>query len=321
MQQECRFVKVALFACSLAIQIGCGGIEETPNPSEDLVARSSRLIVEATDWSGRLHIQVVDCTTTVIRHFQTLSCSVDPSFVLVGGGARTDYFGGSGALLTETRPVDDGQFRTWQASSKDHINSNPHNLKVFAIGMRLDGVARGTLVAQMQIKSSTDTPVPAIGAGNWQTSTDEGYTLLGGGAFVNWTGEGALLTRSSPDLSGEARTWIAAAKDHNKAAAWNMTVYAIGIRPLILGFGSLEIATRSAVVGTSSGHIGDVTARADGGWVNACPGAFSDWSPGEGRLLFGIVPTTTSGEAMDKDHIKGDVGTLYGFVRQIRVMP
>jgi hypothetical protein len=250
---------------------------------------------------------------------QTVSCSVDPSFVLVGGGAQT-YYSGKGAMLTESRPNDDGQYRTWIASSKDHVYADPHWLDVYAVGMRLDGVSRATLVAQMQIKSSTSGT--NTGVVSWQTATDQGYTLIGGGAKVNWSGAGSLLFRSSPFASQtDNRTWLAGAKDHLVSSSASLTVYAIGIKPVIPGFGTLDIATRFNGGSVGGNQAGNVQVSADAGWVSASPGALSDWGSSQGRLLTGIVPGIATAVAKDKDHGKPAAGTLWAYSRQIRVKP
>src|SRR5262249_26157428 len=139
------------------------------------VSRSA-LTVEATDASGRLHVQVVSCFNGAPEQHPKVACSVDPSFVVVGGGART-FYSAVGALLTETRPFD-GQLQQWVAASKDHGTGDAHYLQAYAIGMRLDGVSRADLLAQMQLKSVTSgiAPHPLV-----DVSTDEGFTMIGGG--------------------------------------------------------------------------------------------------------------------------------------------
>src|SRR5665213_835455 len=70
----------------------------------------------------------------------SLKVSVDPGFVLVGGGAHitNDYNTDAGvdADLVSAYPVDDGTFTTYAANSADHLDHYSHRLWVYAIGMK-----------------------------------------------------------------------------------------------------------------------------------------------------------------------------------------
>jgi hypothetical protein len=285
----------------------------------DIEEKVSALVTEGVDWSGKVHVQVYSCTTTAPAQHPSLACAVDPSFVVVGGGASVNYGNGPGALLTETRPLNDGQFRQWAAASKDHGESSPHYLTVYAVGLRLDGVARSTLAASMQIKSVTSDKTAHPIA---QVTTDEGFLMTGGGARANYTGSGNLLTRSSPALSVvDERTWLVSSKDHKYSDPATITAYVIGIKPAIAGFGTLELKTRQTYGYFFSRQIGNVTQPAESGWLTACAGGLSDYFPGAGRLLTGIIPTVTSAQTTDKDHLVASEGRLYAFERQIRKKP
>ena len=58
-------------------------------------------------------------------------------------------------------------------------------------------------------------------------NVEAGLQLVGGGAIVNWNGQGQLLTASYP----EGSTWQAAAKDHFEDDPSTITVYAMGAQP------------------------------------------------------------------------------------------
>src|SRR5436190_10992059 len=97
-----------------------------------------------TDWSGRVQIQVVECSSggifgTFVTGSISIGCSVSPDYVLVGGGAQ-DVWRDPGAMLWESRPQDVDNFgagTTWMASSKDHLRAANHLLHVWAVGLKL----------------------------------------------------------------------------------------------------------------------------------------------------------------------------------------
>jgi vibriolysin len=332
--ESVRF-KSSLFsiAAALVSLTGCLGTEEGPigadgenfadgeNLSDDgensAVAVTSQALgtSEQTDASGEVHVQVVECSSASPAKVQRVSCSVGSDFVLIGGGARANYT--KGAFITESRPTD-GNLRTWIAASKDHLDSDAHSLLVYAVGLRLDGVSRTALMNQMKYTAGT-----ASSSSNRPTATatlPSGYVILGGGAYVNWTGtSGLLLTLSAPTSTGASNTqWIAAAKDHGTEASGKVTAYAIGINPVIPGWGTLTYRTLPATLSFPSRVVGEVSVSTDSGWVLASVGARDEWSPGSGRLLTAMVPSPTSAMVRDKDHKLADDGVLTVYARQIR---
>jgi len=54
-----------------------------------------------------------------------------------------------------------------------------------------------------------------------------GFYMTGGGARVNWTGQGNLLTASFPQ---DRQTWVAEGKDHFESDPSTITAYAIGFK-------------------------------------------------------------------------------------------
>jgi vibriolysin len=142
--------------------------------------------------------------------------SIDWNYTLTGGGARVNWEG-AGSLLTASYPVDE---ITWEARSKDHLDSSPASITAYAIGIR----HRTNGAPSMRIFSYTGQyeahPTSKV-------SVRQGYTLTGGGAFNHWTGEGNLLTASYPD---SGTSWVAAGKDHEKTSPSAIEVFAIGIR-------------------------------------------------------------------------------------------
>lgn len=319
---------------------------------------SEALVREYSDETGVIHLQIRDCWAGPARHVRA-TCSVDPEYVLIGGGAAIfygtpprfdtwdeDHSGGGtiDAMLTESRPVepdwlnpDVEPYRYWAGASRDYPRRpSSHSLMVFAVGLRLSGVPRDVLVSHLQTRSEraiASNPVV-------QATLDPGYVMIGGGARIERTRDGVTyLTRSSPTghTSADDRTWMASARSHVESAA-TLRAYVIGIRPTIPGFGTLEFATTGSGIWTTAGRHAswNMWSWTHDGWVGTCPGGWSNWelgTEGPGRYLTRIVPgvnddriTEPLGErgfavVADKDLVRGDGGWLMVWVRMIRRRP
>lgn len=228
---------------------------------------------------------------------------VDEGFVLVGGGAWADYGAGQGALLTASYPKDD--FTTWVAESKDHFISSPHYLHVYAIGIRLNGVSRSTLLNYMDYSSQLS---PVMNHPSTSATVHEGYRLIGGGARVFWYGYGNLLTASYP-LNGY--TWSVGSKDHHMSDPSRIQAYAIGITTgNIPGFGTLTVRLGNVQSGYVAGGPVDIESAVDYGYVYSCWGGRSTWT-NYGRLLTRIGPSYVTNHffVSSKDHMFLDGGT------------
>lgn len=257
------------------------------------------------DWSGEVTAAIWECTSSTAQSHQALQCSVDPDFVLVGGGART-FSGtfGAGAFLTASYPADttgSPRLTRWEGRSKDHGVYDPHELKVYAIGLKLFGVSRADLAANVfvNVVTSPSAHHPQIGAPPREPS---GCCLdLGGGARVNWTGAGNLLTTS----------WAEAAqgKDHLYSDEATITHYRIMIHRMISGpgqplWGSLEQAWAGNAV-TVEGGPATPTVLVPIDWVPVSIGVITSWTAG--RLLTALSPSTgttaTGFIATTKEHL------------------
>ncbi|WP_428261095.1 hypothetical protein [Haliangium sp.] len=264
---------------------------------------------EDTDASGQVHIRIYECEA--YAQHPVVHCGVDADEVLVGGGAWADYGAGPGALLTASYP-ESNDLETWVGKSKDHESVNPHTLHVYAIGMRLTGVSRSTLKSHLILKASTS------GSGSHPSHTvslPAGYQVIGGGARVNWSGSGNLLTESYPY---NGTTWKVKSKDHLVSSPATITAYVIGVTTgNIPGFGSLRTQVRNAST-YAAGYEGTVTKNPTSGWATTCAAGRASWS-GAGRMLTKMMPTTTDSiEVSSKDHAFVSSGTTWAYAIEVQ---
>jgi hypothetical protein len=240
--------------------------------------------------------------------------SVDPGYVLVGGGADitnlNDDHAGVNALLTAYYPVNDGSFSTFAAESKDHVSAYYHKLWVYAIGMRLrdasgnplsDSYVRSFMSVDQATSSSKQHPQA-------YATCPSGYIILSGGAKINWSGAGNLLVGSRPvsNASGVLfDQWTAWAKDHVFVSPATIDAYIVSINPNIPGFGRLVTALKGGIYGESI-HKLETYDNAPAGWLISGVGATSYYQ-GQGRMLYSVYPVTvTLAYAASKDHVAND---------------
>lgn len=147
---------------------------------------------------------------------------VQGEFVMVGGGAKVNWTG-EGNLLTASFPYDSG---TWRAESKDHKKGDAATITVYALGLR--SKVQGIKIQQGLTSSTSQRAAwPSAAA-----SPQGGFVMVGGGAQVNYTGAGNMLTASYPSNSS---TWLAKSKDHIASDPATITAYAVGIKVSVSG--------------------------------------------------------------------------------------
>lgn len=134
-----------------------------------------------------------------------------------------------------------------------------------------------------------------------------GYKLIGGGAQVNWRGNGNLLVASYPN----GNTWTAQSKDHMISDPSSITAWAIGLED---PNNQWEVKIQSAKVPTNDYVVGNVTVNLPPGFSRTGGGAMSEIG-GEGRLLTSSYPNGVGGWSVtDKDHQKPQSGWLTAYV-------
>jgi hypothetical protein len=152
----------------------------------------------------------------------TATAVVKDGYTLVGGGAVVESQG-FGHLLVASYP-DPDSVGHWVAASKDHIIvDQTGSVTAYAIGLKnkRNDVALSTRIFTRQ---SIADRRPST-----QVSPDSGYSLIGGGAKVNFTFPyGNMLTASYPNFANNS--WKVASKDQLFPDPCTITGYAIGLR-------------------------------------------------------------------------------------------
>lgn len=269
------------------------------------------------DWSNTVHTIVVE-TIWSPKQQNYGAAALPADYVLIGGGAYTNNTT-PGAYLIGSYP--DFTYDSWWAFSKDHAVANSHTLRVFAVGLKIDGVTKSALKSAMTfVTAQSPTPVAHPTS---QVTVGAGYNLIGGGANTsyNTTWPGNLLTASYPS----GNTWYVASKDHIYSCPALIISYAIGIPSTVAGFnGQLEVQWQrnSPVVYGSGIKDAQYALSLQPGWAPACSGGQATYSAG--RLLTGLRPPFAGNGSFymtSKDCNVGDSGYTYLYASMIRKKP
>jgi len=162
------------------------------------------------------HYQVIRNTSDIAAHpFLRLTPPTD--WDLTGGGAKANYMG-RGSMLYGSFP---GGGNGWVGYAKDHIQSDPSSITLWAICLRRSFLndLRLRVVTVSKISNRTNHPNVLLYTPN--------FNLISGGATLSWESWGSLLTQCFPLARA---TWFAQGKDHLRADPSTITVLAMGIR-------------------------------------------------------------------------------------------
>jgi MAC/Perforin domain len=164
----------------------------------------------------------------------TTSVDLDNNYVLTGGGAECV----TGCYLTASYPYSHSDPRntpfpsnTWQVAAKAHFVPVSGPITVYAVGVKWSSSFLSEHGNQPAITTecigldSSLASHPEVSVG----SPDQ-TTLVGGGAYDRWQGQGNLLTDLHPE---DSSNWHAAGKDHIDASPAVLTVYAIGVKNMV----------------------------------------------------------------------------------------
>jgi hypothetical protein len=228
--------------------------------------------------------------------------TVPDGYKLLSGGALDDY-SGAGNLLTASFPESDN---TWRANGKNHIDASTAKLSAYAI-VTYDPDNIWDVVQ----RSTTSTQA---GWPKGEASVPDGYTMIGGGAQVNWSGEGSLLTSSYPS---NRITWTSSSKDHEKSSPATITTYAIGLKCNVGGLNLQQHIQKSS--STPGGHL-TANTSSPAGYVMVGGGAFVNFS-GAGNLLTASYPRDIrTWQARSKDHVDSCTATLDVYCVSLKVV-
>jgi hypothetical protein len=139
-----------------------------------------------------------------------------------------------------------------------------------------------------------------------------GYKILCGGAYVNFSGVGNMLTASYPS---NTRTWYASQKDHHEESSGYLTLYAMAVYdPFNLL--DVNITEKTSAAKTSAPFI---TVKPPYGYALVGGGSRVNYS-GYGNLLIASVPQGDgSWYSMSKDHLQSDHADITGYCIGLKV--
>jgi hypothetical protein len=228
---------------------------------------------------------------------------VPDGYDLVSGGAKVAW-AEPGNLLTASFPEGNN---TWRANSKDHVKGSPAAITAFAIVIDdPDDI--------WEIKVFQSRPSPAANHPYQEISVDSGYVMVGGGARVDYRGEGNMLFASYPI---NETTWRAQSKDHVKGDHATITAYAIGLKCKVAGVKVLSEIVKSR---SNEGSRPLALASPSSGYVMLGGGAALNFR-GAGLLLTQSYPReSNTWEGQAKDHLEGDSATIDTYCIGVKVV-
>lgn len=168
----------------------------------------------------------------------------------------------------------------------------------------IDSYDIGEIHIEIHAQTSDFTQHPGV-----RIEVPMGYRILGGGAIVNWHGQGNLLTGIYPD--GD-RVWVATSKDHKEPSPASVTGYCIAGR---MKNGTRISSDDYVIVRQDSVPANHPSTEVvlPSGWILVGGGARANWS-GVGSLLFASHPGgDNSWIAAAKDHISPDIATVSAY--------
>lgn len=279
--------------------------EQTPDDKLDKVAAIAANTPSATyDYAtdSSTQVQIVVVRDRSVGTATEIAVTVPDDYVLIGGGAfliSTD--GVPRGFLTASYP--DDSLTTWNA--KFYVRPPFNNaLSGFAVGLKLTGLTKAQLKANLQLFSGFDS-----------ASVASNYVLIGGGTKVTYSGNGQSLVKSKPD----GNTWYSGTKVYTAGDSAVMTSYAIGIRDSIPSFGALKVERVVSVTSVRNNKYDELAIiKLDDKWVTACPGG-ELVAPNTGRRMIGIYPLTRSATiSSSKDSVFATGGNTTGYLLKIR---
>jgi hypothetical protein len=238
--------------------------------------------------------EILDVTSDVRAH-PDVRIVVPEGYKLLCGGAL-DNWKGPGNLLTASFPESDN---TWRGSGKDHVAGDPASISAFALAVYDPDDIWEARIFQSRPSSAAAHPEQEV-------AVEPGYVMVGGGAWVDWTGEGNLLVASHP--SPDSKTaWHAQSKDHVKSSPARITAYAIGLKCKAEG---VKLQSAIAIAKSNKSNRPQAAAAPPAGYKMVGGGAALTFDKG-GLLLTASYPNENNQwVGQGKDHLEGDNGSI-----------
>jgi MAC/Perforin domain len=239
-----------------------------------------------------------------VRNHPDARVVVPEGYKLLCGGAL-DNWKGAGHLLTASYPESDN---TWRASGKDHNHSDPASISVFALAVYdPDDI--------WEVKIFPSRPSPKANSPEQEAAVEPGYVMVGGGAWVDFTGDGNMLLASHP-VAESKTTWHAQSKDHFNADPAKITAYAVGLKCRAEG---VKLQSAIAIARSNRSLNPQAAAAPPAGYKMVGGGAAISFD-GPGVLLTGSYPTENNQwEGRGKAHQQSSNGTMTAYCIGLKI--
>jgi len=248
-----------------------------------------------------LRTHVMSVTSDSANH-PDARITIPDGYKLLSGGAL-DAPSDPGNMLTGSFPESDS---TWRASGKDHLGGSPSTATAYAI-VTYDPDNIWDITLRQSTSGRAQHPTQ-------DTQVQDGYTMIGGGAQVQWSAPGSLLTASYPR---NGTTWTCAAADHLQPSPATITAYAIGLKCNVGGLRVLQNIQRSS---SSPENHPTAGVSPPTGYVLVGGGAVVNYS-GAGNLLTASYPRDErTWEARSTDHLQPDPATLDVYAVSLQIV-
>ncbi len=219
--------------------------------------------------------------------------NVPPGYKILSGGAQSTWEG-YGRLLVRSYPQNT---TTWSAASKDHIEGDAGMLTVSAVAIYDPGDHWNVEIKpRFYEKSATGwVRVPT-------NYTPRGKHLTGGGAKIDFTGDGALLTSLVPTDEGTGY-YLATSKANSSRDSHRLTTYAVWLSPKSEAAKRVIIKTKVFSADGAKQSNPQKDAFVDGGYVLVGGGAEAV-PHNVGQLLTASIPKGNLWYGESKDHME-----------------
>ena len=261
---------------------------------------TTTVITPVVEMAPQMSLKVFHMKSRKAQH-PYISQTVPADYKIISGGAKSEYTGTKGQLLTASYPKSATE---WFAKSKDHKELDLGFVTAYAVAIHDPNDEWDVKIVTAQSVEGTTVSATA--------TLPEGYVLTGGGAFDDFKEPGHLLFESYPYSSN---SWKASGRTVSyTTAVGKVTTYVIGIKHKtketrtgcsIKSAQSSKVAHPKQFLSVSS----DSVLVGGGGRVSQTDGA-------HGNVLTAIYPDGTGFTASGKDHLESDHQqvTTYGIV-------